>query len=358
MNLIARYVLREVAMSAGFVFAGLILLFSFFDLAGELDSIGRADYGFAQAALYVLLNVPGHVYEIVPIAALIGALFALSRLVMNSEFAVMLASGISNWRVAMLLALAGIGFALIALMVGELISPWSEQAAKRLKLRATESVVAQSFRSGLWVKDGNAFINAREVLPDTSLRELKVYEFDRDWELARIMTAENGTWEGKNKWKLGNVSDTAFSKDGSIAVQRQNVLEWESVLSPDILSVLLVSPEQMSTPGLVNYIRHLRENKQKTTRYEVALWSKMFYPLAIPVIMLLALPFAFHSPRSGGIALKVFLGILAGLAFHLSNRLFSHVGLLNDWPPFLAASAPSLIFLAAALLVLKRLERR
>lgn len=357
MSLLARYLLREVVMAAGFVFLGLILLFSFFDLAGELGSIGRADYGFAQAALYVALNIPGHVYEIVPIAALIGALFALSRLVMNSEFTVMLASGVSNWRIAALLALAGVGFALLALLVGELVSPWSEQAAKRLKLRATESVVAQAFRSGLWVKDGNAFINAGEVLPDTSLRGLKVYEFSRDWELARIMTAEHGTWEGKNRWKLGAVSDTSFLQSGIVVSHRQ-AMDWQSVLSPDILSVLLVSPEKMSTPALFGYIRHLRENKQQTTRYEVALWSKMFYPLAIPVVMLLALPFAFHSPRSGGIALKVFLGILAGLAFHLGNRLFAHVGLLNDWPPFLTAATPSLLFLALALLVLKRLERR
>jgi len=357
MSLISRYILREVSMSAGFVFVGLILLFSFFDLAGELDSIGRADYGFAQAALYVALNVPGHVYEIVPIAALIGALFALSRLVMNSEFAVMLASGISSWRIALLLTVAGIGFALVALAVGELVSPWSEQAAKKLKLRATESVVAQAFRSGLWVKDGNAFINAREVLPDASLHDLKVYEFDQDWELVRIMTAEKGAWEGNGRWKLAKVSDTGFSEAG-IKLSHEKSLDWVSVLSPDILSVLLVAPEKMSTPALVGYIRHLRENKQQTTRYEVALWSKMFYPLAIPVIMLLALPFAFHSPRSGGIALKIFLGILAGLAFHLGNRLFSHVGLLNDWPPFITAATPSLLFLALVLAVLKRLERR
>lgn len=357
MNLIARYVLREVAMAAGFVFLALVLLFFFFDLAGELDNVGRAGYGLAQVTLFVALKVPGHVYEIVPIAALIGSLFALSRLVMNSEFTVMLASGISNLRIALLLVLAGFGFALLALAVGELVSPWTDQAAQRVKLRASESVVAQAFRSGLWVKDGNAFINAREVLPDTSLRDLKVYEFDQNLELVRIMTAENGTWQGRNKWKLGEVSATRLSREG-ILVEKEKSSEWESVLSPDILSVLLIAPERMAMPALVNYINHLRENKQKTTRYEIALWSKLFYPLAIPVIMLLALPFAFHSPRSGSISGKVFLGILAGLAFHLSNRLFSHVGLLNDWPPFLTAAAPSLIFLGVALYALKRLERR
>lgn len=357
MNLIARYVLKEVATASGFVFLALVLLFSFFDLASELGSIGRAGYGFAQAAMYVFLNLPGHVHEIVPIAALIGSLFALSRLVMNSEFTVMLASGVSSWRVAQLLALAGIGFAIIALVVGELVAPWSEQAAQRLKLRATESVVAQAFRSGLWVKDGNAFINAREVLPDTSVRDLKVYEFSQNWELQRIMTAEKGSWRDEGKWTLGGVADTNFSKDG-IQVSRTKSREWESVLGPDILGMLLVAPEKMSTPALIGYIRHLRENKQMTTRYEVALWTKMFYPLAIPVIMLLALPFAFHSPRSGGIAVKLFLGILAGLAFHFSNRLFAYVGLLNDWPPFFSAAAPSLIFLGVALYAIKRLEQR
>jgi lipopolysaccharide export system permease protein len=357
MNLIARYVLREVVMASGFMFLALILLFSFFDLASELGSIGRAGYGFAQAVLFVVLNVPGHVNEIVPIAALIGSLIALSRLVMNSEFTVMLASGVSSWRIALLLVLAGLAFALFALGIGELVSPWSEQAAQRLKLRATESVVAQAFRSGLWVKDGNAFINVNEVLPDSSLRKLKVYEFSQDWELQRIMTAEKGVWQGKGQWKLGGVADTYFSQDG-VRVNHVKDREWGSVLGPDILSVLLVAPEKMSTPALVSYIGHLRENKQNTTRYELALWSKLFYTLAIPVIMLLALPFAFHSPRSGGIALKVFLGILAGLAFHLSNRLFSHVGMLNDWSPFVTAATPSLLFLGAALYAVKRMERR
>lgn len=357
MNLISRYVIREVVTAAGFVFLALLLLFSFFDLASELGSVGRAGYGLAQVALYVLLSMPGHIYEIVPIAALIGSLFALSRLVMSSEFTVMLASGISSWRIAGLLAMAGMGFAVFALLVGELVSPWSEQAAQHVKLRATESVIAQSFRSGLWVKDGNAFINVREVLPDASLHGLRVYEFSPGWELERIMAAEEGTWIGRHQWRLGGVSDTRFSPTG-IQVVKEKTREWKSVLGPDILSVLLLVPEKMAIPVLVNYIKHLAENKQKTTRYEVALWSKLFYPLAIPVIMLLALPFAFHSPRAGGIAVKVFLGILAGLAFHLSNRLFAHVGLLNDWSPFFTAAAPLLVFLGAALYALKRLERR
>lgn len=357
MNLIARYLLKEVAMAAGFVFLALILLFTFFDLANELSGIGRAGYSFGRAVMFVALNIPGHVSEIVPIAALIGSLFALSRLVMNSEFAVMLASGVSGWRIAQLLALAGFAFALFSLGIGELVSPRTEQAAQRLKLRATQSVVAQAFHSGLWLKDSRAFINVREVLPDSSLRNLKVYEFGEDWGLERIMTAETGEWLGNGQWKLGGVSDTYFQKD-DIKVSHVKEREWQSVLGPEIFDVLLLAPEKMAASTLLGYIRHLKENRQQTARYEVALWSKLFYALAVPVIMLLALPFAYHSPRAGGITTKVFLGILAGLAFHLCNRLFMHVGMLNNWPPMLTAATPSVLFLAVSLYALKRMERR
>lgn len=356
MNLIARYLMKEVAMTSGFVFLALVLLFSFFDVAGEIGHLGRGGYGFNQMLLFVALNIPGHVYEIVPIAALIGSLFALSRLVMNSELAVILASGVSSWRIAKQLGIVGLCFALFVLAVGEIVSPWSEQAAQNVKLRATESVVAQTFRSGLWVKDGNTFINAREVLPDSRVRGLRVYEFDQNWELVSIVSAESGSWL-KQQWKLSEVFDTSITAKG-IRVVHEKSRDWKSVLSPDILSVLLIAPEKMAMPALLNYIQHLRENKQKTTRYEIALWAKLFYPLAIPVIMLLALPFAFHSPRSGSISGKVFMGILAGLVFHLTNRLFSHIGLLNDWPPLLTAAGPSLAFLGVALYALKRLERR
>lgn len=358
MSLLTRYLLKEIAIASGFVFIALLLLFSFFDLINELGSMGRGNYGLGQVAIFVLLQIPGHMYEIVPIAALIGSLFALSRLVMNSEIAVMRTSGVSIRQIAGTLAFAGLGFALLVLLIGELITPWSEQSAQKVKLRATKSVVAQSFQSGLWVKDGNAFINAREVLPDASMRGLQMYEFDQNWELKRIISAEQGVWQRGNLWTLSGVSDTRFAENGSISVGAEKTRAWSSVLNPDILSVLLIAPEKMSTPALIRYIRHLSANKQKTARHEIALWSKLFYPLATPVIMLLALPFAFHSPRAGGVATKIFLGIMAGLAFHLSNRLFSHVGLLNGWSPFLTALAPSLIFLAIAWQALKRVERR
>jgi lipopolysaccharide export system permease protein len=125
-----------------------------------------------------------------------------------------------------------------------------------------------------------------------------------------------------------------------------------------MLSVLKIVPEQMSATKLVSYIEHLRDNRQRTTRYEIALWNKALYPVAAIIMMVLAIPFAVQHSRVGGLGAKVVLGILLGVGFHFSGRLFSHLGLLNNWPSEISAGLPTAIFLAMAVAGLAWAERR
>jgi lipopolysaccharide export system permease protein len=133
---------------------------------------------------------------------------------------------------------------------------------------------------------------------------------------------------------------------------------WHSVLTPSILSVLKIVPERMSVLNLAAYIEHLRDNRQKTTRFEIALWQKALYPVAAIVMMVLAIPFAIQSQRAGGFGVRIVMGILLGLGFHFSSRLFSHVGLLNEWPAAVSAGLPTLLFLGVAAGGLAHAERR
>ena len=357
MNLLARYLSGQVLVASGFVLLALMVLFAFFDVLQELGSLGRNNYGLGQVVIVVLLNIPGHLYEILPVAALIGTLFALSRLVGNSEYAVMRVSGLSNWRVAGIFAVIGIVLSMLVLVLGEYAAPWSEQAAQRYKLSATRSVVAQQFRSGLWVKDGSSFINVREVMPDNTLRGVEIYGFNADGRLDWIRAADQARWKSGQSWELQQVVETRFDADG-IRADRRERQNWQSVLTPDILSVLLVAPEKMSARTLWRYVAHLKENGQKATRYEFALWSKFISPFVIPIMMLIAIPFAIQGPRTGGTSSKIFIGILVGLGFYLLSRLFGHLGLLNDWPVMLVSGLPLLIFLAVALIGIRWVDRR
>ncbi len=357
MKILNRYLIKEVFLSIAFVFVALLMLFAFFDLIHELGDLGKGSYRLGVILLYVLLSVPGHMYELFPIATLIGTMLALARLVANSEFTVMRVSGLSVRRMAFYLAQLGVLFMVATFVVGEFVAPASERAAEQLRLRSLKSVVAQEFRSGLWVKDENSFVNVREILPDTTLVGVRIYQFDQGNRLSNISLARRGVYLGGGNWRLKDVERTHFEQDRS-TVSHLSQTEWHSVLNPEILSVLLVVPEQMSTWNLYAYVQHLRENSQKTSRYEIALWSKLVYPFAAMVTMLLALPFAYQHTRGGGVSGKVLAGIMLGLGFHLLNRLFAYLGQIYDWPPVFSAVFPTLLFLATAMAMMWRVERR
>jgi lipopolysaccharide export system permease protein len=355
--LLFRYFAREILLTSLLVLAALLALFGFFDLVRELDDVGRGGYRLGIMIGYVLLSLPSHAYVVLPAAALIGTLFALARMSEQSELTVMRSSGLSMRQLASHVAGAGIVVAVVTLAVGEFVTPFTEEAAKRLRLKATSSIVAREFRSGFWVKEDKSFVNIQDVTADTVLLNLKIYEFDAAFRLAAIRLAARGTYEGTNRWRLSGVEVTRFEGERA-TLTREPTAIWNSVLTPDILSVLKIVPERMSVLNLRAYIEHLRENRQKTTRFEIALWQKALYPLAAIVMMVLAIPFAVQSQRAGGAGAKIVLGILLGLGFHFAGRLFSHVGLLNDWPAAFSAGMPTLLFLGVAAAGLAHAERR
>ena len=357
MDTLRAYLAREIYAATLFVFVAFLALFAFFDLINELGDLGKGGYRLQHAIAYVALTVPSHVYELFPLAVLIGTLYALSHLAANSEYTVMRSSGLAPWRAMSTLFRIGVVFAVATLIFGELIAPVSERAAKQLKLSATSSIVATEFHTGLWVKDERRFVNVREVQPDTTLSDIRVFEFDDEYRLKLISFAKQGQYLGNNKWRLHEIVNTVFTPEGT-SVQRLDEMDWTSVLTPDILAVMFIQPERMSAWNLFQYSRHLAENRQKAERYEIAMWKKLIYPIVSLVMMALALPFAYVHVRAGGVGVKVFSGIMLGIFFHFMNSLFSHLGLLQNWQPFLTAALPSMVFLAAATLMMWWAERR
>jgi lipopolysaccharide export system permease protein len=352
-----RYLSREIYGATLFVFVAFLALFAFFDLINELGDLGRGGYRLQHVLLFVVLSMPGHIYELFPIAVLIGTLYALSHLAGNSEYTVMRGSGFSTSMAAATLARIGIPFLILTFLFGELITPAAERAARQLKLQATSSVVAQEFKTGFWVKDERRFVNVREILPDTTLVGVRIFEFDRDYRLVSISDASRGEFMGQGAWRLHDITQTRFDAAGASA-ERMPEAEWKSMLTPNILSVLFVSPDRMSALNLYQYVTHLAENGQQTERYEIAMWKKIIYPFASLVMMALALPFAYMHVRSGTLGVKVFAGIMLGIFFHMLNSLFSHLGLLKNWSPLYSAILPSVAFLATAALMMWYVERK
>lgn len=380
MKTIRRYLWTEIASATLFVLFALLALFLFFDMVAQLDEIGQRGFLFRHALSYVALTLPSRTYELMPIAALIGTIYALSKLAANSEFTIMRVSGMSTRRLMNSLLVIGVAIVALTYVLGEFIAPPAERLAQKVRLQATGSAISvREFRSGVWVRDvvkepggGVAafrFINVRQVRPDAGTGDWRVFEFDRDYKLRSIMTAEAGNYAPATGWTLTNVVETklpgptAAATVPQMAAARTEVvktaeLAWLSELKPDIFGVMIVQPERMAGWDLAQYIQHLSDNRQETERYEIAFWSKLFYPWAVLVMMVLALPFAFLHVRAGGVSLKIFTGVMIGVAFYGLNKLFAHLGLLNTWPPIIVAALPSLVVLALAMSALYWIERR
>ncbi|MFZ1909025.1 MAG: LPS export ABC transporter permease LptG [Burkholderiales bacterium] len=352
-----RYLARQIFAATGFVLLGFLSLFAFFDLIHELGDLGRGSYHLREVFIFVLLSVPAHAYELFPVVVLIGTLYVLAHLASNSEFTVMRGSGLSPRGAGAALAKVGLVFVVATFVLGEWVAPAAEEAAQKLRMHAMSTLIGQEMRTGLWFKDEHSFINVREARSASALTDVRIYQFDRDDRLQLARAATRGEYLGDGRWKLIDVAQTEFTPDGP-RVERLPSAEWHSAVNPEMLDVLIVAPERMSVWKLYRYTQHLAGNQQKTERYEIAMWKKLFYPLAVLVMMALALPFAYIQARAGMVGIKVFSGIMLGTFFHMLNSLFSHIGLLQNWPPFAAAAVPSAAFFLAAVLMMWWVERR
>lgn len=377
MKVLQRYFTSEIVRSVLFTLAAFLALFAFFDLMNELPSVGRGGYKLQHAFLFVVLGMPGYAYELMPIAALIGTIYTLSQFAARSEFTIMRVSSMSTMMTAKILLKIGLLFVVATVLIGEFVSPKSAEFAEKVKLQSKGSSISQKFKTGLWSKDviradgtsgdivGSRFINIGEIRPDGQLVGVKLYEFDRNLHMTAQIQAGKAEYQGQHVWRMDDVVQTDFVNGtstaditGSIGIKKFPTKDLVSEITPEILSVLFADPDHMSAYNLWAYSRHLAENNQHSERYDIAFWKKLVYPLSVLVMMALALPFAYLHFRTGGVSLKIFTGIMIGVSFQLVNTLFSHLGLLNTWPPFFTAALPSIIFLLIAIGALWKIERQ
>lgn len=353
-SLLGRYVARSVIAGALLVLAVLIGLDTLFAFFGQLDDVGRGEYDLWTSALYVLLTVPGRMYELFPAAVAIGGVLGLGALAANSELVVMRAAGVSIGRIMGMVMQGGLVLMAVIVAVGEGVAPWGQHQAENLRAVAISGQGAARSERGLWVRDGGRFINVSEVLPGRVLRDIEIYGFDGT-RLDSAQHVERAVYSG-GQWRLHGVQQTRFDGD-VLSTQRLEQAVHERLVRPELLQLLTISPESLPVWQLQRYVEYLRANRLESDRFELALWKKLETPLSTLVMLLLALPIIFGSLRSAGTGQRVFIGSLIGIGYFLVAELFSHIGIVYGLAPPLAALSPVVLFTAVGLVALRRTVR-
>jgi lipopolysaccharide export system permease protein len=373
-----RYFAKQIYASFGFILFALVALFLFFDVLSELGSV-NAKYTLPLALLHVLLKAPSRMVEIIPIAGLIGSIYVFAMMASQSEFTIFRVAGLDIKRSLFTLGKVSLPIVVFTLLISEVLGPYAESLSERIRMQALGSTFSSQFRSGVWVKDqlrdsdgsgpirpGVRYVNVGTIDQNDQIRQIRMYEFDPNYRLLSIRSAASGRFDNRGIWELNDVSETRFTErrsndplDAVYSAQTKVIpkLSLESQVTPQILNVLLISPEKMSIVSLGRFILHLQDNKQDMQRHAIAFWKKVIYPFIIFVMLALALPFAFMKVRAGSVGIKVFGGIMLGMSFQLLNTLFSSIGLLGALPAFFTAIFPPLVYLVLAFLALKWVAR-
>ncbi len=356
MKTVRRLFYADIVSSVVFVALAFLSLFFFIDFVDELSDAGRRGYSALNAAVVSLLELPNHIYELMPIAVLIGTIYALARLAQSSEYTILRTGGLGPGRALSLLASLGFMFGVVTFVVGDYIAPLAEQQAA--DMQASFKGGMKLGRAGAWLKDKqdtpqgerSYAINVGNAAGSGELRDVRIFEFDTDGRMVRRIGAAFAQVDRHGVWTMSDVEVTNWS-DGAAhdlpQTREEHVahLQWHSSLTPGVVAAAVLPLSTMSTVELARYIQHLSSNEQAAQEYQIQFWKRALYPFACLVMVGLALPFAYMHARAGGMNLKVFGGIMLGISFVLLNNVAGHLGLLHNWTPWVVAATPSVIYL-------------
>lgn len=342
MNTLDRYLYRTVMLYTLMAMLVLLTLGGLFLFISEQSEIGVGSYGAADAFLYTLLNLPQQAFELLPIGAMIGALMGLGNLAAGSELIVTRASGVSVWRVAWPVGLAGATLALLMYVVGEFAAPPLAQFAKTEKTTSKLADVSFAGRSSAWIKEGDLILRLRTGEVGQAFGGATLFELDGASRLRSIETAERISVADPGRWLLQNVATTRFDRgriDGGI-IGEQAI---RSTINPDFLGLAATDPQLLTLRGLAAYIDHLRRNHLVTGSYEVGFWSRIARIFALLIVTLLALPFVFGPLRTTGAGTRTVIGVLLSVLFFLITRTVENGGQLFGLNPMLIGWLPTAV---------------
>jgi lipopolysaccharide export system permease protein len=339
-NILDRYLYWTVLVYTAMAMAVLLTLGALFLFISQQSEIGVGSYSAGDAFLYTMLNLPQQAFELLPIGALIGALMGLGNLAAGSELVVTRASGVSVWRIAWPVGVAGLTLSLIMYGIGEYAAPPMAQFAKREKTTNKLADVSFAGSSSAWVKDGNLILRVQTGEVDRAFGGVSLFQLDGPTRLRSIQRAERISVADPGRWSLHNVATTRFAED-HIESEQQSGIMMQSTVNPEFLGLAATDPQLLTLRGLASYIDHLRRNSLETAPYEIGYWSRIARLFAVIVVSLLALPFVFGPLRTTGAGTRTVIGVMLGVVFFLITRTIENGGQLFGLNPVLVGWLPT-----------------
>jgi len=330
------------------IILGLASLFAFIDEMGDITD----NYTLLDAGNFVLLTAPRRLYDMLPMAALIGCLIGLGSLASSSELTIMRAAGVSIGRIVWAVMKPMLVLMLVGILIGEYLAPMTENKAQADRSLAQGSGEAQSSKRGMWHRQGEEFVHINSVQPNGLLYGVTRYRFDNERHLLTSSFARRAQYQ-EDHWQLSDVTTTHFRGDHTEVIKAP-VERWDVTVTPQLLNTVVLAPDSLSITGLWDYIHYLSDQGLNNARYWLAFWTKVLQPMVTAALVLMAISFIFGPLRSVTLGQRVFTGVLVGFVFRIAQDLLGPSSQVFGFPPLLAVVIPAAICAGAGWWMLRR----
>lgn len=356
MNRLASYIVAGVLKGTAMVAVALVSVLAVIEFIGQMDDVGIASYGIGQASLYVALRIPNKIFDVLPAAALLGALLSLGNMAVHRELVVMRTTGVSQYRLLGAVGAAGVVLLIVMFLLGESLAPSLNAYARSMRADALlEDVDTASARS-TWFKDGNRIFNLLQPRNGGEFElAVRVFELDDANGLRQLAMADSVTTVDSDNWILRDYAETIFGANETIA-RREARIEQDYGLDPEFFELSAVREDLLDTPELSRYIAYLDRNGLDASTYLAAYWGRIANGASVVLMAILALPFVLGGLRSAGTGARMIIGLVIGLGYFVLVRLSAQIGEVFSIDPVVAAWAPGGLLLVITLLAVVRLR--
>ena len=339
MRILDRYLAITLFRGYGIVLLILASLCSFLALVQELDEVGDNNYRLIDAAFHVALTLPQRILDLAPISVLVGGLLGLGMLARGNELLAMVTSGVSLHRLAWSVGKPAIVLTAGCALFSQYVAPPLQQLAEKQRIDTTVNSTSMVRENGFWSRDTHQILHARSMWKGQIPRQVELYEFDSEGRLNRYLQAERADVLDSHRWRLVNVRQKIFMGHAISRMNSEKMI-WRSFLGKQQLEALQLSAKSLAPLSLYHYIRYLKGTRQTSARFELVFWQKVFLPLSVGVMALLAVPIGFTLLRGNRIGLQLMQGAVIGMLLFLLNQTIPNLGLIAGISPPLITAIP------------------
>lgn len=324
-RIVAKHVTKTTLLAmlgATAVLASLQILFTYL---GELSDL-KQGYTAWNALQYVLWGAPRYLYEILPIAALIGAVLGLGSMASNSELIVMRAAGISLWRIVGWVMRSAMLLVVLSFLLTQFVIPYTNEQAKSIK--SHRSVAALGEVKGYWTREGQRFIYIDYANSQGTLKQVQVVDFDENYRMKSLLNSEEGQFLKEGQWNLKNSAQVNLLDNGQAQVVNKNQQDLALALQPKYVHMVTINPEDLAPTQLLSFMQYMHEYSQVPKTYLLAFWKNIGSTFALLALVLIACSFIFGPLRQQSMGFRLVIALFVGLGFYYIQDFLGYASLV------------------------------